>query len=275
MLRVGFCQFLPRFGDVSANLDRIDAALRGVRADLVVLPELATTGYNFTSPAEAAALAEPVPGGPTIRRLEAIARREGAHIVAGMAERAAAGASPVVYNSAALITPGGFGGLYRKVHLYSRETTLFAPGDLGFPVFTLDAPGRPRVGIMVCFDWRFPESARTLALAGADILAHPTNLVEAWCQAAMVTRCIENRVFAVTANRTGREERGGVSIAFTGRSQVLDPGGRVLAAADAEEEKLAVVEVDPEEARRKKINPYNDVLGDRRPGQYQSSSSSL
>jgi predicted amidohydrolase len=270
VLRIGFHQFLPRFGEVSANLDHIEAALRGVRANLVVLPELATTGYNFTSIEELAALAEPVPEGPTVARLADLARRENTHLVVGIAERGGPGAPGPsgVYNSAILLTPRGFGGLFRKVHLYSREKTLFAPGDLGFPVFTLEAPGAPRVGMMVCFDWRFPESARSLALAGADILAHPANLVEGWCQAAMVTRCIENRVFAVTANRTGREDRGGLAIGFTGRSQVLDPGGQVLAAADMAEERLAVVEVDLEAARRKKINPYNDVLADRRPEHY-------
>jgi predicted amidohydrolase len=281
VLRIGFYQFRPRFGEVSANLDQIEAALRGIRADLVVLPELATTGYNFVSAEELAGLAEPVPEGPTVERLAVIARRENTHLVVGIAERAgqaAPGAGPgtpaagptAVYNSAVLISPRGFSGLYRKVHLYSREKTLFAPGDLGFPLFTLDAPGSPRVGLLVCFDWRFPESARTLALAGADILAHPANLVEAWCQAAMVTRCLENRVFAVTANRTGCEDRGGLAIPFTGQSQVLDPGGRVLAAADAEEERLSIVTVDLEAARKKSINPWNDVLEDRRPGQYRS-----
>jgi predicted amidohydrolase len=268
MIKVGFLQFEPKFGSVEDNLDRIERALKGRPADLVVLPELATTGYNFASRSELEALAEPVPHGPTVERLAALAHRENLHIVAGIAERAGSGPSARLYNSAALLTPRGLAGLYRKVHLFDRETLLFDPGDRGFPVFPLDGPGEPKIGIMICFDWRFPEAARSLALAGADVIAHPSNLLKPYCQAAMITRCLENRVFAVTANRTGAEDRGGVRLAFTGRSQIVDPDGIVLATADAHEELLAVASIDIGEARRKGVNAHNDVMRDRRPDLY-------
>ena len=274
-MRVGFFQFQPLFGQVAANLDRIEAALAGARADLIVLPELATTGYNFVSREEVAELAEAVPDGPTVARLRALARREGFSLVVGMAEQGAAGgAAPFadglrLYNSAVLVTPdGGPVGLYRKVHLFDREKLVFDDGDLGFPVFTLPGAAALKVGVMVCFDWRFPESARSLALAGAELIAHPSNLVKPWCQQAMVTRSLENLVFSITANRTGEEDRGDHPIGFTGRSQVLDPQGRVLASADEDEEALTIVTIDPAAARSKRTNDRNDLFADRRPEQY-------
>lgn len=263
-MRVGFIQFDPTFGDVAVNLSTMEAALEGAgRADLMVLPELATSGYNFTSVEEAAALSEPIPG-PSTERLAGVAKRLNTFLVVGLAEAA----DGVRYNSAALIGPDGWMGTYRKLHLYDREKLYFAPGNMGLPVFRLPLPGEPMIGMMICFDWRFPEAARGLALAGADILAHPSNLVLTFCQAAMITRCLENRVFAITANRTGVEDRGDHRIGFTGGSQIVDPSGTILAAADAANAGSAVVTIDLAESRRKGINSRNDLFGDRRVGEY-------
>ena len=126
-----------------------------------------------------------------------------------------------------------------------------------------------RLGMMICFDWIFPEVARTLALKGADILCHPTNLVLPFCQDAMVTRCIENRVFALTANRVGTERRAGQEFTFTGRSQVVTPRGEILTRADVDGEGVFVVDIDPMLARNKAVTDVNDVLGDRRPELYE------
>ena len=268
MLRAGFLQFEPRFGQVRENVDRIESLVAGAGDAIVVVPELATTGYNFTSREELDSLAEPVPDGPTSKRLLRLAQEENLHLVVGIAERQGTGSRARFFNSAILLTPEGFAGTYRKVHLFDREKLLFDPGDLGFPVWELKMDDRPRLGIMVCFDWRFPEAARSLALAGADVIAHPSNLLKPWCQAAMVTRCLENRVFAITANRTGVEDRGGHLLAFTGRSQVVDPEGQVLAVADDAETRLAILPMDVSKARRKTVNALNDVILDRRPEQY-------
>jgi predicted amidohydrolase len=261
ILRAGFLQFAPVFGDVRGNLDRIEARLAGARADVVVLPELCTTGYQFTDRAEALALAEPVPG-PATERLVRAARALGGVIVAGLAERVGDDAC----NAAVAVDATGVRGVYRKVHLFFEETQLFRPGTEGFLV--VPTP-RARLGLMVCFDWFFPETARSLALQGADVLCHPANLVLPWCQAAMVTRCLENRVFAITANRTGAEERGGKPrLAYTGRSQVLGVRGETLAAAGADEEVLALVDLDPAAARDKRLNEWNDLFRDRAPSLY-------
>lgn len=267
-MRVGFLQTEPRFGRPEDNLDRIETALAGCDADLVVLPELALSGYVFTSPDEAAALSEPIPEGAAIARLVELARRERLSLVIGLAERVASADGPRLYNSAVLITPGGVALHYRKVHLFDRETLVFHPGDLGFPVATLPGPDGVRVGLMVCFDWRFPEAARSLALAGADLIAHPSNLVKPWCQQAMITRCLENRVHAITANRFGTENRGGHALTFTGRSQIVDPDGTVLARAGEAEEALVIVDIDPLTARNKATNERNDLFRDRAVAQY-------
>jgi predicted amidohydrolase len=128
--------------------------------------------------------------------------------------------------------------------------------------------GGMSVGIMVCFDWFFPETSRLLALGGADVIAHPSNLVLDWCQRSMVTRCLENNLFAVTANRYGAEERGGRRLNFTGGSQITAPRGVILHSAPVEGDELGLVSVDVDEARNKKVTVVNDLLGDRRPHLY-------
>jgi len=207
-MKIGYVQFNPAFGEVERNLDRAEALIEGAQADLLVLPELFNTGYLITSKEEIDALAEEVPGGRTTQRLAAVAKRKNVHIVAGMAARSGA----KLFNSAILVSPKGSVDVYRKVHLFFEEKLWFEPGDGEFPVFDI---GPCKAGIMVCFDWFFPESMRTLSLKGAQVVCHPANLVLPYCQTAMVTRCLENRVFAVTANRTGTEDRGGKSLHYT------------------------------------------------------------
>lgn len=263
-VRLAALQTAPEFGAVADNLARIEALLAGARADLLVLPELATTGYCFRDRAEVLALAEPYPEGPALRRLAALSRALDGLLVAGFAERD----GTRTYNAAAVFDRGEPRGCYRKVHLFGFERELFEPGDRGFFV----VPGRGlRVGPLVCFDWFFPEAARTLALRGADVLAHPSNLVlPGWAQQAMRVRGLENRVFTVTANRFGAEARPPrPALRFTGMSQVTDPGGRALAEAPAQGEALLAVDVDVEEARRKTLPSGNEVFAERRPEAYE------
>jgi 5-aminopentanamidase len=261
-LKVGVFQFAPEFGNVPSNLDKIEKAVHGAQADLIVLPELCTTGYQFVSTGEVVSLAEPVRDGESVRRLESISRENGFYLVAGIAE-ADGGAC---YNSSVLIGPGGWIGTYRKVHLFLDEKLWFRPGNLGFGVW--DA-GPARIGMMICFDWIFPEASRTLALAGADILCHPANLVLPYCPDAMVTRSIENRVFTITANRTGSESRGGRGeLRFTGRSQVTGVKGEILARLGEREEALRIFDISPQASRDKRITEMNDLFEDRRPGEY-------
>lgn len=261
-MKIGFLQYEPDFGRVDENVSRAAAMLEGCDADLVVLPELFNTGYVFTSKEEARRLAETVPGSRTVERLSEIARRKKMHIVAGMAERDGAR----IFNAAVLITPSGPGGVYRKIHLFSEEKLWFDPGDRPFTVYDI---GRCRIGIMICFDWFFPEAMRTLALLGADIVCHPANLVLPFCPDGMVTRCLENRVYAVTADRIGTEDRGrGKALSFTGMSQITGPDGSILHRAGADTEEIVTVQIDVLKARNKKINSLNDLFENRRPEFY-------
>lgn len=258
----GFVQFRPVRYDVPANVEQVERLLAGVKADLLVLPELANSGYMYASPSSLAPYSEPADGsGPFLAALRRLAASTGGVIVTGFSEFTASG----LYNSAAAVGPSGVLAHYRKTHLFADEQDLFLPGDTGFRVFEHNGA---RIGMMICFDWYFPESARTLALRGAQIIAHPSNLVLGHCQAAMVTRSLENRVFTITANRYGREAIGEKSLTFTGASQVLTPLGIHLAQGPLEADCVALVEIDPAEADNKRPAVRNHLLNDRRPEMY-------
>ncbi|MBK8130775.1 MAG: hypothetical protein IPK53_18345 [bacterium] len=179
---LGIVQTDPVFGDISGNQKQIEKLLGDRQADLWVMPELALTGYEFRGREESMQLAEEAPSGPTTKWLSQICRDRNCFAVMGMVERV----DRKVYNSSVFMGPKGIVGKYRKVHLYDKEVERFDPGDIPFNVYDI---GCARVGVMICFDWRFPEVTRTLALRGAQIVAHPSNLVLPYCQAAMVTRC--------------------------------------------------------------------------------------
>ena len=259
--RVAVWQFAPVFGAVEENLKRLESAAAPHEFDLLVLPELFATGDQFRDRQEAARLAESADDGPTRRALERLARKKDACVVAGFAERA----GESLFNSAMLVTRDGLRAVYRKIHLFDREKEIFDSGAAAAPVVEVCGA---RLGLMICFDWIFPESARSLAIRGAHILCHPANLVLPYCQRAMFARAVENRVFVVTANRTGVEDRlGGSRLRFTGGSQALDPDGRTLFSL-GEEEAFATVEVEPERAARKEITGRNHLFDDRRPHLY-------
>lgn len=259
--RVAFVQGCPRFGAVHENLERGLDLAHAVEADLVVLPELWASGYAFLSAAEVARLAEDAAQGPTAQALRVEARRRGIHFVCGFAERARGR----FYNSALLVGPRGVKAVYRKAHLFERECLFFSPGDMPFAVHRV---GRARVGMLICFDWRFPEAARVLALLGADVIAHPSNLVFPDAQRVMVGRAFENRLYVVTANRTGADERPIGRVPFTGRSQIAGPDGRLLARAGVRETCARAADCDLARARDKALTPMTHLITSRRPSFY-------
>lgn len=263
-LQLAAVQTHPEFGAVEQNIDTA-LGLIPSPCDLAVLPELFSTGYQFTSQAEALGLAEILTGdqpGPTCARLAQFAADTGTTVVAGLAEKYGEN----VFNSSVLVRPDGSRKIYRKVHLFLDEKSIFTPGDLGFPVF---AACGTTVGMMICFDWIFPEAARSLALAGAEIIAHPSNLLLPWCQDAVVTRCQENMVVIVTSNRVGTEHRAGTPLTFSGRSQIVSRIGERLAALDQKETGVASASVEIQE-RDKLFTPRNDLWADRRPEMYRT-----
>ena len=264
MANLSFLQFKPIFGDVQGILDQIRKLAPRAKHGIIVLPELFNTGYTFTSKEEAAELAEGVPEGETCATLTALSKKMGSTIIAGFAEKF----DSKIYNSAMVVSHGKFLGVYRKAHLFYKEKLWFTPGKTGFPVFnTKDG----KVGVMICFDWIYPEAARILALNGADVIAHPSNLVlPGLAQRGMRIRSLENRIFTITANRVGIEKRGEDKFRFTGRSQIVSPKMKILATANATETAVKSVEVDLSQARNKMITKLNNLLKGRRVDLYGS-----
>ena len=261
-MRISVYQNNPLFGEVKKNIEQAIGKIDTIKTDLIVLPELFSTGYRFTSFEEAQKLAEEIPSGLSCDILIKYARLKNIYMVFGIAERH----GDNLYNSAVLIGPKGFIGRYRKSHLFYEEKLFFRPGDTGFNVFDI---GTAKLGIMICYDWWFPEAARTLALKGADIICHPANLVLSGCQKAMATRSLENAVYSVTANRIGTEAKGGKDeLKFTGKSQIVDPSGQVLLSLEEDKEGVATVDIDIDRARDKSITSVNDRFKDRRPELY-------
>src|SRR5262245_20615850 len=244
-MRVAAAQIEPRLGDTDHNLElclaRIEeAAASG--AELLVLPECAIPGYMFDSAEEALPFAEEIPG-PSSEALERACNRLGLYVVCGLLERE----GDALHNAAVLVGPDGLLGTYRKTHLPFLGVDRFVvPGD---ELQVYDTP-IGLIGVEICYDLRFPEVTRTLALKGAEIVAHPTNFpMAARIQTELITvaRAAENRIYLLTANRVGKERTG----EFCGWSQIVDPYGKRLAEADEREEKLLVGEVDVEKARDK------------------------
>ena len=261
-MRVAAVQFHPQFLAKERNLLRLCEIVETIEADLIVLPELCLSGYYFSSIDQIASIAHSSDD-ESFERFTALAMKKNCAIVFGFAEKS----EERFYNSAACITPEGVQGIYRKTHLFAEEKKWFTPGDSGFFTFRhQDA----RIGVLICFDWRFPEAARSLALLGADVICHPSNLVsrEFLWSTAMKAHAIENRVYVAIANRIGTESNGDKSLTFAGCSQIISCDGEILAACDATEERVIIAEIDIAESRRKDISEWNNVLTDRRPEMY-------
>jgi predicted amidohydrolase len=259
-MKIALVQFEPVFGISDRNVERLIRLCRQNPADLYVLPELAYTGYQFVSIEETRSLADDL-ASPRIHAFRAAARDLDAAIVFGFPE--VSGGS--IYNASLAVLPDGRDYLYRKTHLFYKETLYFSPGDTGFFVFEFRGA---RIGMAICFDWFFPESFRTLALKGADIIAHCSNLVMPYCQKADFAAAVQNRIFIATGNRVGSEQREEEALTFTGESVLISPRGEYVLRGPVDGEAVLVADINPEDARNKSVNRYNDVLAMRRPGMY-------
>jgi predicted amidohydrolase len=261
--RVAAIQFEPLLGAKAENVARLlalaeQAAEGGAR--LIVLPEMATTGYCWHSRDEVRPHAEPIPG-PTTDAFAALARRHNCYLVVGMPE--VAPRSGIFYNSAALVGPGGLAGVYRKTHSYVSELKWAKDGDLGLPVWETPLG---RIGILICMDAGYFEPARLLALAGADVLCFPTNwLGEKSPSPAWSARAYENGCYLVGANRYGLER----GVQFSGGSCVLNPDGTVQATRDTGDGVVYGM-VSPAAARAKSFGADGppEKLAARRPALY-------
>lgn len=268
---VACLQFEPQFGDVEANLAEIGRLARAAAAQgakILVLPELADTGYVFESTAELERLAAPIPEGRASRCLIALAAELGVHIASGLCEKAGDG----FYNSAIFCGPEGYLGTFRKLHLWNAEKLFFRPGDLGLPVFDT-AYGK--VGVAICYDGWFPETFRGLVAAGAELICVPTNWVpmpdqpaggEPMANILHKAAAHSNGVAIACADRVGTER----GQPFLGCSLIVGPRGWPLAGpASATDTEILTAEVifgDTENQRR--VSERNNVWEDRRTDLY-------
>jgi predicted amidohydrolase len=267
--RVAAVQMDPKLGRLDDNLHRILERLAeaaGGGAHLVVFPECALSGYGFSSREEGMAHSVPIDG-PAVKEVIAACAQSRCFAIFGLLERDGSR----LFNACVLVGPEGVIGTYRKVHLPYLGIDMFVdPGDRPFAVH--DAGGI-RVGMHICYDGSFPESARVLSLLGADLLVLPTNWPthsECAAEHMIPTRAMENTVYAMAVNRVGEES----GFRFIGTSSIADPSGRVLAKAGADSEEMLLADIDPARARQKhlvRVAGRHEInrIADRRPRFYQ------
>lgn len=269
--KIACIQFEPIVGELDANLAAMAKRVRDAaaqHASIVVLPELANSGYVFNNADELKRLAGPIPGGQSADILCDLARKLGIHIVSGLAERDGA----QFYNSAIICGPEGYIGKYRKLHLWNRENLFFQRGNLGLPVLDTQFG---KIGIAICYDGWFPETFRQLALKGAELVCVPTNWVpmpgddrqpEPMANILHKAAAHSNGIYIACADRVG-VERGQP---FIGQSLIVGPTGWPLAgpaSKDGEEILVASLSLG-EAAKNRRLNEFNDAFGDRRPDVY-------
>ena len=267
---IACAQYAIHDGDPEANLERsvaaiLDAAKDG--ADLVVLPELANSGCDFSSREHALRLAEELgnSSGPTLRAWSRATQDTGILVVGGLLEKE----GDCLYNSAVVVAPTNLLARYRKTHLWNKEKLFYEAGrDL--PVFETPLGN---IGVLICYDAWFPEAARTLALRGADLLCIPANAPDDWVpeeqrrgdlamlNAHAISHANANRLFVACANRVGD--------GYLGRSCIVDPTGGVLAFGSATAEELVSASIEIERSRReKRLTSRSHAFGDRNPSVY-------
>ncbi|MGB9824548.1 MAG: nitrilase-related carbon-nitrogen hydrolase [Candidatus Hydrothermia bacterium] len=258
-IKVGYLQFNPVKGDPDSNIEKVRRFIKSEDFDILVLPELAFSGYFFESREEILPFADENFESPAAIFLKEAAKFKDALIICGFPEKV----GESLYNSQYAFFPDGRVIVYRKSHLFYKEKRIFAPGDTGPVIVQFKGV---KVGLMVCFDWIFPEFSRILALKGAHILALSANLVlPGLGQKGMQVRSIENRVFSIVANRVGEEiSSSGERLNFTGMSHIYDPQGGILCSSGAESEEIKVIEIDPSLSENKWITPLNHIFEDRR-----------
>jgi predicted amidohydrolase len=258
-MKLSIVQFSPELGDTEKTINTLAPLLdKAKSAGLVVLPELANTGYNFTDRGQAFRLSEHPRNSEFVDFLTNFCKNNNNTIVTGFNERSGRD----IFNSALVVNKSGIVGKYRKLHLFMNEKDYFKPGDLHPEIYEVDGV---KFGLLICFDWIFPELWRVLALAGADLICHPSNLVlPGKAQQAIPVQAMMNKIYIATANRIGAEG----NLTFTGNSIIADPDGKVIASASPDQEEVLFADIDTSISRNKMATPRNHVFDDRRPEFY-------
>lgn len=264
-MKISTYQFTPFYGSVQRNLEIILNKSNEIQSDLIAFPELALSGYNFINKDQTGIMADECLRLRAYEKISRTAQKRNRIIIYGFPEKVS---DDEIYNSAQICFPKPeLDFIYRKTHLFYKERFAFNEGNSGFkviyyPDFDL------HLGVMICYDWRFPESARTLAMNGADLIVCPANLVTDLWTKVMPARAIENKIYFAVANRTGAENANGENLKFKGLSAIYDFNGNELAAASADKDEILTAEIDSKLTRDKSFNPINDIFKDRRPEYY-------
>ncbi|MBS2211350.1 hypothetical protein KEM09_08060 [Carboxylicivirga mesophila] len=256
-MKVSIIQMAPQLGHLRANIETISSLIEQSDSDLFILPELANSGYNFQNQQAAFDASEKLEKSVFIEAVHGLAKIKNTHIVTGFCERD----RHKLYNSSVLIAPKGVIGIYRKLHLFLNEKNIFNAGNLGLPVFDTELG---KIAMLVCFDWMFPEVWRKLALKGAQLIAHPSNLVLPYCQGVVPSYALVNRCYIATANRIGTEG----NLTFSGQSILATPNGETILRGTSDKSQVLSAEIDLSLANNKYITELNDVFKDRRPDVY-------
>ena len=267
-MRIAAVQMDFKLADVSGNLTRMIDKIRETRAagaDLAIFPECALTGYCFENIEEARPYTETIPG-PSVNKMVEVCRELGGYVVFGMLEQD----GQRVFNALALIGPEGLLASYRKIHLPYLGVDMYT--DFGDRPFAVHEIMGVKIGLNICYDGGFPESARCLALMGADLILLPTNWppgAEPAAEYAINTRAMENTVYYAAVDRIGTER----GVQFIGRSRICDPLGKTIASADHTNEAILYADIDVKRSRNKHlirkagINEVNRIA-DRHPEMY-------
>jgi len=266
LVKIACCQFEPKIGEKEKNIKkglRMADEAKNQGANIIILPELANSGYVFNSRREAFDLSEEVPEGETTRVWEEFANKHELYLATGISELSAGR----LYNSSVLLGPEGYIGKYRKLHLWNREKLFFEPGDLGLPLFHTPVG---RMAMYICYDMWFPEMTRIYTLQGADLILNITNWVSSEKQtddsrlteAVCVANAHLNSVFIAASDRVGIER----GQPFLGRSMIISPSGELLAGpASYDKEEIIYADCNLSEARqRKRKKRLNHLILDRR-----------
>jgi predicted amidohydrolase len=260
MLRIAVVQQDIKLFRQRDNIDKTHQLIKDIDADIFVLPELYDTGYLFNSREEAMNNIEEFEENPGLEFIKQISKKKKCIVYAGIAEKK----RHKLFNSAIFVNNGDLIEVYRKKHLFNTEKEIFDKDHSPLRVIHVNGV---RFGLMICFDWIFPEMARSLTRLGSQVILHCANLVLPFCPNSMITRSVENRVYSITSNRTGVDINKDKKAEFIGSSQCISPSGEIHFRA-GREEGVFITDIDPKLSDNKSINPYNDLLNDLRDDLY-------
>lgn len=234
-MRVGFFQYAVVWRDRDANLSYIESRIKGEKFDLLVLPELFTSGYAYDDREELLPFAEDLSNSPTVKFLTELMQKCGGYITGGIPELH----DGKLYNSSILVGSDGLVASYRKIHVTDYEKRAFTAGSEVIWGQCQEA----KVGLTICFDAWFAPLSSILKARGVDIICNSANFGGDVTPTIIPVRALENQCFYINCNRVGTEVFEGEEEAYRGESQIVSPDGKVLAKAD-NKESLTLINID-------------------------------